>query len=182
MAAITRRSILLYGSEISRSGGARLHRRPRSLDCPYRSTSAAISSSWCAAERLIRSRDVPAGTVGGRIAGTKKPCSRSRPARLTARSGAPSSTGTIEPAVGPTVNPAPASSRQARARARAPVRASRARTGRSPAPPAPPPRRRGAAPSNRRASAHGWSANRQEPATRRQSRRASRAPSRGYLP
>jgi hypothetical protein len=39
-------------------------------------TSRSTSSAEWAAEREIRKRAVPAGTVGGRIAGTQIPCSR----------------------------------------------------------------------------------------------------------
>ena len=46
--------------------------------------SASIWASLCAAESEIRSRAVPAGTVGGRMAGTHRPCVNKRSASATA--------------------------------------------------------------------------------------------------
>ena len=43
--------------------------------------SAATCSAVCAAENVTRSRDVPGGTVGGRIAATRKPAVAQRRAR-----------------------------------------------------------------------------------------------------
>ena len=50
---------------------------PRPRSAASDSSSRSRSESVCAAENVMRSREVPAGTVGGRIAGTKIPASRS---------------------------------------------------------------------------------------------------------
>jgi hypothetical protein len=50
-------------------------------------SNAATSSVVCAADNETRSRAVPCGTVGGRMAGTQKPRSRSASAMsIAARS------------------------------------------------------------------------------------------------
>jgi hypothetical protein len=51
-----------------------------------------------------RSRDVPSGTVGGRIAWAKTPCSSAAAQRASAASGAPTTSGTIGIAEGSTPN------------------------------------------------------------------------------
>ena len=53
----------------------------------------------------MRSRDFPAGTDGGRMAGTNKPRSASRPARSIARSRRPTITGMIWLCSAPTFHP-----------------------------------------------------------------------------
>ena len=60
------------------------------LAVPYRlspivATSRASISSLCPQVRLMRKQASPSGTVGGRIAGTKIPCSRICMDSLTAR-------------------------------------------------------------------------------------------------
>ena len=74
-----------------------------------------MSARVWAAERLIRRRDVPLGTVGGRMAGTRKPASRKRREAARARSGSPTRIGTIGPSEGRTTGLRPASNSPERA-------------------------------------------------------------------
>ena len=62
---------------------------------PNSSTSAAICSSVWPQVKLIRRQASPSGTVGGRIAGTSSPRSRSRWESSTARFGSPIMIGMI---------------------------------------------------------------------------------------
>ena len=54
----------------------------------------------CAAENVTRSRDVPGGTVGGRIAATRKPAARSAALAASARAALPMTSETIALAAG----------------------------------------------------------------------------------
>jgi hypothetical protein len=56
-----------------------------------RSTSASV---W-AAEKVTRRREVPSGTVGGRMAGTRRPRASRASAAATAAASSPSTTGTM---------------------------------------------------------------------------------------
>ena len=56
-------------------------------------SSRATCSSVCAADSVTRSRAVPGATVGGRIAGTYRPCSKSAAAAASARSSVPHTNG-----------------------------------------------------------------------------------------
>ncbi len=68
------------------SGSSRISAPPRqqTANC---SNSRSTCSSLCAALRVMRRREVPAGTVGGRIAPINRPRSRSRSLRASARAG-----------------------------------------------------------------------------------------------
>ena len=55
----------------------------------------STSSSVWAAESVMRSRELPGGTVGGRMAGTSRPRSSSAAEAATARASSPSTTGTM---------------------------------------------------------------------------------------
>ena len=57
--------------------------------------SAATCSAVCAAENVTRSREVPGGTVGGRIAATRKPALRSAVLAAKARDASPMTKDTI---------------------------------------------------------------------------------------
>ena len=54
-----------------------------------RAAARSIGSASCSAEKANRSRAVPGGTVGGRIATTSRPCSSSIAEAASARSGSP---------------------------------------------------------------------------------------------
>ena len=86
-------------------------------------SSASTSSSVCAAENDTRSRAVPCGTVGGRIAGTKMPRSHNVCDSATAAAASPSTSGWIGVVDGSSVH----GNAAAPARKRAIVRARRAR-------------------------------------------------------
>src|SRR5262249_23065769 len=86
------------------------------------STSRITSSSVCAAVMLMRSRDVPSGTDGGRIAGTSKPRASNLADNRTASFGSPSINGTI--CVREGVSPSPCSCNCTRSRS---ARASKCR-------------------------------------------------------
>ncbi len=55
----------------------------------------SICASVCTAERVTRNRHVPAGTVGGRMAGTRIPSARSAAAASSARCSSPHTNGTM---------------------------------------------------------------------------------------
>ena len=82
----------------------------------------------CAAENVTRRRDVPAGTVGGRIAGTQRPRASSASLAASAAASLPSSIGWIGVARGQQrAGRAPRAARGSARRDRALARAARAR-------------------------------------------------------
>src|SRR5262245_14868123 len=58
-------------------------------------TRASICSALCTDVRLIRRSDLPSGTLGGRIAGTKRPWRRNSRAAVRVRPGSPRTIGMI---------------------------------------------------------------------------------------
>ena len=99
-----------------RASGARKVRRtseptgPRTSGRTEANASRARSrcSPVCPAVRVTRSRAVPGGTDGGRMAGTKTPASSSRAERAIASAPSPASTGTMAAAGGSTRYPSDA--------------------------------------------------------------------------
>ena len=78
--------------------GSRTAPAPATVPAPNRpsaSTSRPTSSSPCAADSVTRSRLVPTGTVGGRMAGTHRPLAAAQPTLERGLLAARGSTGTI---------------------------------------------------------------------------------------
>src|SRR5579863_10450538 len=72
------------------------HAAPRSShSAPKVSASASTSCSRCMADSVMRSRAVPAGTVGGRIAATQKPAFISATLNASAQADSPTISGCI---------------------------------------------------------------------------------------
>src|SRR5262249_16951334 len=71
----------------------RVPRAPLAQARASASTSASTCCSVCAADNVTRSRELPCGTVGGRMATTQNPAASSSCCALTAASASPITTG-----------------------------------------------------------------------------------------